>query len=380
MCTEIQSRALTPTGTLSVGLPSPFRTIVSRPWCPSSASTFPQVKLHDATLLPLQIQPDAADPVLAQQQRRFNTLVQEVGQWSAALAEWKERLARYQQLREPVRRELHAAWRQWVFALDHASLQPGLARAEREQLGEMFHEAATALLAVEDDGEMAAVLSRHGHGSTSVPSTREDAGHAAADEAVLEELEPDWERQAASAAARREERSAKRRAEQDSKRRRQAAQEVSQSLRDVYRRVASALHPDREPDSQQRQRKTVLMQQANQAYADGNLLALLGLQLEAEQVDAAHAAAADQRRLQHYISVLQEQLADLQSETRHLEATFRAAAGIAPGVGLQPRKADRIVSSEVQRLRAEVLLLRRQTKSLLDVEATKRWLREVRKA
>jgi hypothetical protein len=351
---------------------------------PQFCIDFPQVKLHDTALLPLQIQPDAADPVLAQQQRRFNTLVQEVGQWSAALADWKERLARYQQLREPVRRELHAAWRQWVFALDHASLQPGLARAEREQLGEMFHEAATALLAVEDDGEMAAVLSRHGLGSSSAPSNREDAahaaGHAAADEAVLEKLEPDWERQAASAAARREQRSTKRRAEQDSKRRRQAAQEVSQSLRDVYRRVASALHPDREPDSQQRQRKTALMQQANQAYADGNLLALLGLQLEAEQVDAAHAAAADQRRLQHYISVLQEQLAELQSETRHLEARFRAAAGLAPGVGLQPRKADRIVSSEVQRLRGEVLLLRRQTKSLLDVEATKRWLREVRKA
>jgi hypothetical protein len=151
-------------------------------------------------------------------------------------------------------------------------------------------------------------------------------------------------------------------------------------MRDVYRRLASALHPDREPDAQQRKRKTALMQQANQAYAEGNLLALLELQLEAEQVDAAHAAAADQRRLEHYVTVLQEQLADLQSETRRLEAGFRAAAGVAPGAGLQPRKADRLVSSEVQRLRAEVLLLHRQTKLLLDVESTKRWLREERKA
>jgi hypothetical protein len=122
------------------------------------------------------------------------------------------------------------------------------------------------------------------------------------------------------------------------------------------------------------------MQQANQAYAEGNLLALLELQLEAEQVDAAHAAAADQRRLEHYVTVLQEQLADLQSETRRLEAGFRAAAGVAPGAGLQPRKADRLVSSEVQRLRGEVLLMRRHAKLLLDVESTKRWLREERKA
>jgi hypothetical protein len=146
----------------------------------------------------------------------------------------------------------------------------------------------------------------------------------------------------------------------------------------VYRRLASALHPDREPDAQQRARKTALMQQANQAYAEANLLALLELQLQAEQLETARAAAADGRRLQHYVTVLQEQLADLQSETRRLEAAFRASAGIAPGSGLQPRKADRAISSEVQRLRGELLLLRRQIRSL-DVEAVKRWLREQRK-
>jgi hypothetical protein len=335
--------------------------------------------MSNAALEPLQIQPDANDPVLAQQQGRFNTLVRDVALWRAALAEWKERIARYQQAVGPVLRELHAASRQWVLALDHASLRPEFARAEREQLAEMLHEAAKALLEMEGDAEIAAVVSRHEEGASYVQSRQEDAGDTT-DETVLEDMAQDWERQAASAAALREERSKRRRAATASKRRIQAAQEVSQSLRDVYRRLASALHPDREPDTQQRKRKTVLMQRANLAYAEGNLLALLELQLEAEQVDAAHVAAADQRRLQHYITVLQEQLADLQSEARRLEAGFRAAAGVAPGAGMQPRKADRIVSSEVQRLRGEVLLLGRQTKLLLDVEATKRWLREVRKA
>lgn len=328
---------------------------------------------------PLQIHPDAADPVLAQQQERFNTLVRDLALWRAALAEWKDRMARYHQAVEPVRRELHAAWRQWVFALDDASLQPGLSRAERRQLGEMLHETVAALLDIEEDPELAAVAARHAVESASAPAN-EDSDRPASGDERLDDLAEDWERQAAAAAARRAEGAARRRAASASKRRRQEEQDVSRSVRDVYRRLASALHPDREPDAAERERKTTLMQQANQAYADQNLLALLELQLQAEQVDAAHLASADRRRLQHYVTVLQEQLADLQRETRRLEAEFRDATGLAPGSGLQARKADRIVSSEAQRLRSELLLLRRQARSLLDVEALKGWLREARKA
>lgn len=334
--------------------------------------------MSSPALQPLQIQPHGADPVLAQHQTRFNSLVRDVTLWRAALGEWKARIARYRQAVGPVHGELHAAWRQWVLALDQASLQPQFTRAERAQLEELLRDAARALLDAGDDAAIAALLSRHEDDLPSVQSKQEDAG--APDEELLEELAPDWERQAARAAEQREERAARRRAAAALKRRTQATQEVSQSVRDVYRRLASTLHPDRERDAQQRERKTALMQQANQAYAEGNLLALLELQLQAEQVDAGHLAVADQRRLQHYAAVLQEQLEELQSETRRLEAEFRSATGLAPGAGLQPRKADRLISSEVQRLRHEMQLLRRQIKLLLDVEATKLWLREQRKA
>jgi hypothetical protein len=324
--------------------------------------------MSKADLQSLQIHPDAADQLLAQQQTRFNALVRDVALWRAALAEWKERIERYRQVVEPVRRELHAAWREWVFALDHASLQPGLSRAERKQLGALLREAVAPLLELAEDAEMAAVAERHAEESSR--SKREDADPAGEDE-----HREDWEQQAAAAAAQRAERAAERRAASGSKRRRKEQQEVSQSLRDVFRRLASALHPDREPDAQRRARKTALMQQANQAYAEEDLLALLELQLQAEQIDAAHLGGADRRRLQHYVSVLEEQLADLQSETRRLEAAFREATGLPAGAGLQPRKADRMISSEAQRLRGELLLLRRQAKALLDVEAIKEWLR-----
>jgi hypothetical protein len=348
-------------------------------------------------LQPLAIQADTADRVLTPQEARFNALVRDVALWRAALTDWQEKIERYEQAVDPVRRQLHAAWRQWVLALDGASLQPGLARAERRQLSELLREAAAALLSGEDeDLEIAAVLSRHegdavrspgGTEGNSQPdlastleSTADGAGHSPSDEELFEHMAQKWQEQADAAAVQREEWAASRRAATVRKRRTKEAQEVSQSLRDVYRRLASALHPDRETDAQQHGRKTALMQQANRAYAEGDLLALLELQLQAEQVNTGPLAALDQRRLQHYITVLQGQLAELQSQTRRIEAGFCAAAGIGPGSGLPPRKFDRLISAETQRLQGELLLLGRQTKLLRDVEATKSWLRELRKA
>jgi hypothetical protein len=331
----------------------------------------------DAQLL--QIHPDPTDAALAQQQERFNGLAHEVASWRATVAHWKDRIERYHQALEPIRRELHAAWREWVFALDQASLQPGLSRGERQQLGELLREAAGPLLEMEDDAELAALAARHADGPPSAGAAEGDSALAATDDARLEEPAEEWERRAAAAAAQREERAAKRRAAASSKQRATQVQEVSQSVRDVYRRLASALHPDREPDATHRARKTSLMQQANQAYEERNLLALLELQLQAEQIDAAHLATVNRQRLEHYVTVLQEQLADLQSEARRLESSFREATGLPPGSGLQARKADRMISSEAQRLRGDLLAVRRQTRALLDVEDLKAWLRAVRR-
>lgn len=322
--------------------------------------------MPDTTFSSLRIHPGAGQPVLSAHQSQFNALVQDVASWRAALADWNERFDRLHQAVEPLRRDLHAAWRDWVLALENAGHHPGLTRAERAQLGELTREAAAALLQVDEDDAAPAQ-----------PRPRPDAEEAS--EENLEHFAEDWERKAAAAAAQRAEWAAQRRSAAASRRSKQATQAVSQSLRDVFRRLASVLHPDREQDAAMRARKTALMQQANDAYAAGNLLALLELQLQAEEVDAAHLAGVDQSRLAHFVTLLQGQLADLQAEVRRLESDFRAAVGAAPGQGLQPRKADRLISSEAQALRGELLLLRRQVKELSDVEATREWLRAQRR-
>src|SRR5260363_169051 len=62
----------------------------------------------------------------------------------------------------------------------------------------------------------------------------------------------------------------------------EAAQHISKSLQEVYRKLASSLHPDKELDLAERMRKTELMQQLNTAYEKKDLLHLLELQLTAE--------------------------------------------------------------------------------------------------
>lgn len=319
--------------------------------------------------LQTQAHPAADGHGLAAPQGRLDALRAEVAQWRDALTAWQERIARYHQAVEPLRRELHAAWRDWVLALDHAALQPGLSRAERRQLDEMIHALAVAVLGAGEDAEVRTVMDRHTGGPA--PVQADEPNHRAQDEDGFE----DWEQQAAAAQARRAAAASRRRATSASRREAQEAQEASQSVREVYRRVASALHPDREPDPAERERKTALMQQANQAYAAKDLLVLLALQLQAEQVDTARAAPAGGHRLQHYIRVLEEQLAELQAETRRLELEFREANGLPPGTGMQPRKADRVISSQAQAMRAELQALRQQNRLNLDVPTLRAVLR-----
>lgn len=126
--------------------------------------------------------------------------------------------------------------------------------------------------------------------------------------------------------------------------REQAAKEVSQSVREVYRKLASALHPDRETDAALRQQKTAQMSRVNQAYEAGDLLGLLNIQLEIEQIDADHLSSLSAQRLAHYNQVLREQLAELKAEIETLIAPFSMLAPY--GRKLSPEHVDRELNAD----------------------------------
>jgi hypothetical protein len=97
---------------------------------------------------------------------------------------------------------------------------------------------------------------------------------------------------------------------------------MEQSLREIYRKLASSLHPDREPDEHERARKTQLMQRVNMAYDQKDLLKLLELQLEIEQIGQNDIQAIANSRLKHYNKILSEQLRNLKDVIEGFEMQF----------------------------------------------------------
>ncbi len=87
-------------------------------------------------------------------------------------------------------------------------------------------------------------------------------------------------------------------------------------LKDVFRKLVSALHPDREQDPKERTRKTALMQQVNQAYANNELLTLLELQLDIEQIDQVDLQDLAVEKLRAYNKLLASQLKNVRAETQ----------------------------------------------------------------
>lgn len=307
----------------------------------------PQPDLFEAAELPslLPVGVAGSGKALTPAQRRFNKLVAEIERARTELAEWQaaasEGRASAAAALPPRQAELRALQRRMVLRLDAllGAAVPKLTRRRREAVRHALVDLVGEMLEEGPDDELAAVHDRHAdltlaeQAQFDADMAREmlgqmlgqdvlpDAEDASLDE-VLRAAHAHLNEQA-QAEQQAEQRKAQRRAE---RRRAQgkgptrqeqlahARQQAGQSLREVYRKLASALHPDRAPGPEEQARCTALMQRANQAYDAQDLLGLLSLQIEVEQIDAAHLAGLADERVQHYNLVLQEQLDTLQGE------------------------------------------------------------------
>ena len=94
----------------------------------------------------------------------------------------------------------------------------------------------------------------------------------------------------------------------------QLQQDASSLLRQIFRQLASSLHPDRETDEALRLEKTALMSQANAAYDRKDLVALMHLQVQAALValDASHPLAEE--KLAAFTVLLKQQVAQLERD------------------------------------------------------------------
>ncbi len=148
------------------------------------------------------------------------------------------------------------------------------------------------------------------------------------------------------------------------------------ALRGIYRQLASALHPDREPDAQERLRKTELMSQANAAYARRDLPALLQLQLQAAVADRHKLGELARDKLAALSTLLKERVDTLQSELRSMEQLLRREFGLAPQQPVTEAQLRRHVADIKRSLQAGNEALQHELRAIDDDGYFKRWLRE----
>jgi hypothetical protein len=323
---------------------------------------------------------------LGKAQRTFNRLTATIRKQREALAIWDDYLPRLQQrvMAElaPAERDIRESQRRLAARLDAVLEAPG----KGERLGK--RQRATAIrhllglieniLESGPDPELEMIYDRYSDTSLAqrrqeeVSYAEEVLGEFLGDEALqghkarnLDELfaharakaeELDAAQEAKKAQRKAKRRSGSTKAEQATARKEQARIEAGRSIREIFRKLASALHPDREPDPAECERKTLLMQRVNQAYERNDLLALLALQLETEQIDADHLAGLSEERLRHYNEVLSEQLKALEAEMEERLAPLRFEFGLVPWSVITTATVDAALDERID----ETLSLREQ--------------------
>lgn len=98
----------------------------------------------------------------------------------------------------------------------------------------------------------------------------------------------------------------------------QAEKLVNQSLKTVYLKIASIIHPDREQDEAKKIEKTELLQRANEAYEQEDLFFLLKLQLEIEQSKHASNKGLGAEQIKFYQQALEAQSQALKQQIQQL--------------------------------------------------------------
>ncbi len=352
----------------------------------------------------ISVTPKQNSERLSKPQKLFNSLIDRIGKQRALLAGWEAAMPRFQQHyaanMQPLIEQTEAMRLEFVRRLDKAFSHKGLNKTERRFVRDLLHDLVSELANETDNAEMKTLYRKY----AGVDFDQEEAEMMAGMKAMLEhelgmDLGDDLDmsspdvfiQQMQARLAEEQDKQVQAENERRAKRKKSAKQiakeeklleeekRVNLSLREIYRKLASALHPDRELDPAERERKTVLMQRVNQAYDKKNLLQLLELQLEIEHIDQAAINSLSEERLTHYNKILKEQLAELEEQVQFVDYDFRMRFGIDPFASLKPDSIMRILEKDIVLARQELRDIESDVNATENLATLKTLIKEMRR-
>jgi hypothetical protein len=360
------------------------------------------------TATPLLITPQPDQPNLSKGQKLFNTLVKDVEKSRATLADWQAFMLTHEQKVAsdylPLLDTFRARQAEMVRVLDEAMGRKGLTKSEQGVVQKIICSVAEQLIIETDDEAIKEIYNRYSdtdfdaEEAAAVESMKEaveamfnvdlgDVNDLNSPEDIIEKLHAQMEKEHQQRLDEQEHHSTRRKASrQTAKQRAQEeklkaeADETRLSLREVYKKLVSALHPDREPDASERKRKTALMQRVNQAYEKNDLLKLLELQLAIEQVDAHAIANLSEDRLKHFNKILREQLSELAQEILAVQMPLREQLNMSPTQPIAMKTVMPRLMQDIAHLKSQIRRIENEIQMPKNPMAFKQWIKGYRQA
>lgn len=151
------------------------------------------------------------------------------------------------------------------------------------------------------------------------------------------------------------------------------------SLRTLYRQLAGALHPDREPDEAERLRKTALMSEANAAYARKDIVTLMDIQQRAALASPQAVASLPDDKLKSLTLLVKAHVAELERQRARTQQALCHEFEVPPGMGLTANTLKYLLMDQEGELTESVHMLQADLDLVQQPGGLKPWLTKQRK-